>query len=239
MDWRDQGTLLSVRRHGESACIIEVFTQLHGRHAGVVRGGASRRMAPILQPGAQLDVEWRARLEEHLGAFRVEPLLARAARIMDDRAALAGLNAICGLLKIALPEREAHPRLYAATLELLDQLGAESDWPLHYLNWELLLLEDLGLGLDLSSCAVTGVVDGLRYVSPKTGRAVSEQGAGDWASKLLSYPDPMNVPHALQTTGFFLEAWLTQATGRRDLPEARARLIAVLTKAQTTMGKVK
>jgi DNA repair protein RecO (recombination protein O) len=239
MDWRDQGTLLSVRRHGESACIIEIFTELHGRHAGVVRGGASRRMAPILQPGAQLDVEWRARLEEHLGAFRVEPLLARAARIMDDRAALAGLNAICGLLKIALPEREAHPRLYAATLDLLDQLGAEPDWPVAYLNWELLLLEDLGLGLDLSCCAVTGAVDGLRYVSPKTGRAVSAQGAGEWASKLLSYPDPLNVPQALQTTGFFLETWLTQATGRRDLPEARARLIAVLTKAQTTMGKVK
>ena len=72
MEWRDQGVLLAVRRHGESAAIIEVFTAAHGRHAGVVRGGGSRKAAPILQPGAQLDLTWRARLDEHLGAFAVE-----------------------------------------------------------------------------------------------------------------------------------------------------------------------
>jgi len=233
MEWRDQGTLLSVRRHGESAAIIDVFTEDYGRHAGVVRGGGSRKMSPILQPGAQLDLEWRARLEEHIGSFRVEPVVARAARIMDDRAALAALNAICGLLKFALPERQAHPRLYRATQTLLDELGSDLDWTATYLAWELLLLEDMGFGLDLTSCAATGATEGLEFVSPKTGRAVSRDGAGDWASRLLAFPDPnsvMGIAQGLQTTGYFLETWLAPALGDRDLPEARARLLAALTK---------
>ena len=230
MEWRGQGVLLSVQRHGESAAIIEVFTEQFGRHAGVVRGGASRKLAPILQPGAQLDVEWRARLQEHLGAFRVEPIKSRAALLMDDRSALAGLNAICGLLKFALPEREAHPRLYAATLNILDLLNVDDDWPKAYLAWELLLLEDLGYGLDLRTCAVTNAPDGLEFVSPKTGRAVSREGAGEWAGKLLAYPDPNDLSPALHTTGFFLDHWLARAIGDRTLPEARSRLLARLAK---------
>ncbi|MFT4715730.1 MAG: DNA repair protein RecO (recombination protein O) [Paracoccaceae bacterium] len=225
MDWRDQGVLLSVRRHGESAAIIEVFTENKGRHAGVVRGGAGRKLAPVLQPGAQLDVEWRARLEDHLGAYKVEPIKSRAALVMDDRTALAALNAVCGLLKFALPEREAHARLYAASLNFLDLLGDGQEWHAAYLAWELLLLEDLGYGLDLSSCAVTGVREGLEYVSPKTGRAVCGAGAGDWVEQLLAYPDPNDLLSALHTTGFFLEHWLACALGDRPLPDARARLI--------------
>ena len=110
MDWRDEGVLLAVRKHGESAAIIEVFTPSRGRHAGVVRGGAGRRMAPVLQPGAQLDVSWRARLEDHLGAFAVEPLQGRAAEALGDPLALAGLTAVCSLLAFCLPEREPHPK---------------------------------------------------------------------------------------------------------------------------------
>ena len=110
MDWRDEGILLAVRRHGESAAIIEVLTAEHGRHAGVVRGGASRKIAPVLQPGAQLDLAWRARLEEHLGAFTVEPVRSRAG-LLSDRSALAALNAVTALLTFALPEREVHARL--------------------------------------------------------------------------------------------------------------------------------
>ena len=123
MDWRDQGILLASRRHGESAAIIEVLTPERGRHAGVVRGGASRKLAPILQPGAQLDLEWRARLEDHIGTFRVEPLRSRAGTAMGDRLSLAGLNAVTSLLLFALPEREACLPLYRRTETLLDLLA--------------------------------------------------------------------------------------------------------------------
>ncbi len=188
MDWRDEGALLSVRRHGETSAIIEVFTSAHGRHAGVVRGGTSRKIAPILQPGAQLDVTWRARLDEHLGAFTVEPIRSRAAAVMGERLTLAGLNAICALLAFTLPEREAHPQLYQRSIALLDMVGHNPAWPMAYLRWELSLLEEMGFGLDLSACAVTGAPDDLAYVSPRTGRAVGAEAAGEWADRLLPLP---------------------------------------------------
>ena len=111
MDWQDEGCIIAVRAHGESAAIIEVFTAAHGRHAGVVRGGASRRMAAVLQPGSQVTVQWHARLSEHIGVFSVEPLHLRSA-LMADRLALAGLTAICAMVHVCLPEREAYPGLW-------------------------------------------------------------------------------------------------------------------------------
>lgn len=237
MEWRDQGALLSVRQHGETAAIIEVFTAEHGRHAGVVRGGTSRRIAPVLQPGAQLEVTWRARLDEHLGTFTVEPLQSRAAAVMSDRLALAGLNAACALLAFCLPEREAHPVLFRRTMSLLDMLGQTDAWPLAYLRWELSLLEDMGFGLDLSRCAVTGAETELLYVSPKTGRAVCAAAAGEWADKLLPLPkcllgegavDPAGIREGLVTTGFFLAKWLAPQLGDKPLPQARQRLIDAL-----------
>ena len=239
MDWRDQGILLSVRKHGETSAIIDVFTPERGRHAGVVRGGTSRKLAPVLQPGARLDLVWRARLEEHLGAFTVELSKSRSAALFGDRDALAALNAITALLLFALPEREPHPRLHAATEAMLDLLGQSEAWPVAYLQWELALLEALGYGLDLSRCAVTGAPDDLVYVSPRTGRAVSGSGAGDWADRLLPLPpellgvvtpDLAEIGEGLGTTGHFLTHGLAHALGDRPLPEARARLVDRLTR---------
>ncbi|KUJ77463.1 DNA repair protein RecO [Ruegeria profundi] len=239
MDWRDHGILLTTRRHGETAAIVEVFTESHGRHAGVVRGGTSRKIAPILQPGAQLDVLWRARLEEHIGTFQVEPLRSRAAAAFSGRLALAGLNAVVALLTFCLPEREPHPAIYTQTERLMDLLGQDEIWPLAYLRWELALLEELGFGLDLSSCAVTGSTSGLAYVSPKTGRAVSAKGAGEWADRLLPLPPCLRgegrAPDAeivlgLQTTGYFLAHHLAPSLGNYPLPEARARFVDQFTR---------
>ena len=239
MEWRGAGILLTVRRHGESSAIIDVFTPDHGRHAGVVRGGTSRKLAPSLQPGAQLDLAWRARLEDHIGTFAVEPLRSRAALVMGNRLALAGLNAVTGLLAFCLPERAAYPAQYLRTEQLLDLLGQDDVWPLAYLRWEVALLEEMGFGLDLTSCAATGATEGLVYVSPKSGRAVSAKGAGDWADRLLPLPPVLRgegaapdaeVAQALRTTGYFLEDRLAPAMGARPLPEARARFVAAFTR---------
>ena len=148
IEWQDEAALLAARPFGETSVIIEVFSEVHGRHAGVVRGGTSRKVAPLLQPGAQLSVTWKARLDSHLGSFTVEPIRSRAAAAMGDRLALAGLNAVCGLLVMVLPEREAHLPLYARTIALLDLLGQSDVWPLAYLRWEQALLEEMGFGLD-------------------------------------------------------------------------------------------
>jgi DNA repair protein RecO (recombination protein O) len=237
MEWRDEGALLSMRPHGESAAIIEVFTKGHGRHAGVVRGGASRRMAPVLQPGTQLSVTWRARLDDHIGTYTVEPLQSRAG-VLSDRLALAGLTAICALLRAALPERAPHPALWGETMALLDALEA-GGWTSAYLRWELRLLEELGFGLDLSACAVTGATEGLVYVSPRTGRAVSADGAGVWADRLLPLPrglagqaelSPEALRQGLALTTHFLAREVAHDPQARPLPEARARLIDLLTR---------
>ena len=226
--------MLSSRRHGETSAIIEVFTPLHGRHAGVVRGGTSRKIAPILQPGAQLDVTWRARLEDHIGGFTVEPVRSRAVAAMADRMALKGLNAVTALLSFCLPEREAHTPLYARTEALLDLLGQGELWPLAYLRWEVALLEEMGYGLDLSACAVRGTNEDLAFVSPKTGRAVSRQGAGEWIDRLLPLPPVLRgtgdapdaeIAEAFRTTGYFLSEHLARDLGNKPLPEARARYV--------------
>lgn len=239
MEWRDEGALLSARQHGESAMIIEAFTAQHGRHSGVVRGGASRKVAPILQPGAQLNLTWRARLDEHIGTFTVEPIKSRIAVAMADRKVLAALGAVTALLSFSLPEREPHPSLYMRTITLLDAFVEQELWPVLYLKWELALLEELGFGLDLNSCAVTGDTDNLAYVSPKSGRAVSTQGAGEWADRLLPLPAVLmegadanteEIAQGLRTTGFFLERWLAPELGNRPIPEARARFVRTLTR---------
>lgn len=239
MDWQDQGLVISVRPHGETSAIVEVFTALHGRHLGVVRGGAGRRASATLQPGAQVSLDWRARLEDHLGTFRVEPVRSRAG-LMADRAALSALNAVCALLHLALPEREPHAPLYAATLGFLARLEAAGPgWAGAYCRWEIALLEELGYGLDLTACAVTGGTGDLAYVSPRTGRAVSRAGAGDYAARLLplpaflgageaTSPDAEALADAFRLTGHFLNRGLEPILQGRPLPEARARLAQVL-----------
>ncbi|SEW46380.1 DNA replication and repair protein RecO [Cognatiyoonia koreensis] len=237
IEWRDEGAVLAARPLGETSVILDVFTPTMGRHTGVVRGGTSRKHAPVLQPGAQVSVAWKARLNEHLGTFTIEPVRSRAAQAMGDRLALAGLNAVCALLSAVLPEREAHGALYTQTISLLDLLGQSEVWPLAYLRWEQNLLEEMGFGMDLSACAVRGVNEDLAFVSPKSGRAVSREAAGDWADRLLLLPPVLagkgdatasEIVKALATTGFFVEKRLMRAMGDRPVPAARQRLLDVI-----------
>ena len=236
MDWQDDGVLLSARLYGETAAILEVFTAAHGRHLGVLPGGASRTKAAIRQPGTQLRVTWRARLDEHMGTWGAEPVAQRAG-VLAQGAALNALSAAAALLHLGLPERQAHERLYRVTLELFDALDQGRDWAGDYLAWEVLLLEEMGFGLDLSACAVTGSTADLVFVSPRTGRAVSRAGAGVWASRLLPLPPglvgkapatPQAVGKALGLTGVFLLRALAPSLGEKPLPEARARLLQSL-----------
>ncbi|MDG2406943.1 MAG: DNA repair protein RecO [Paracoccaceae bacterium] len=239
MEWCDEGILLNARPHGENAVIVEVFTPEHGRHIGVVRGGTGRKIVPILQPGAQLDVAWRARLEEHIGTFAVELIRSRAAQSMSDRVALAGLNSVTALLSFGLPEREPHLTLYDQSARLLDLLDQPELWPLAYLRWEMHLLEVLGFGLDLSCCAATGRRENLIYVSPRSGRSVSEAGAGVWANRLLALPRCMlgqgaasdsEVAQALGTTGHFLHHHLAEEILHKPVPRARERFLDQLSR---------
>jgi DNA repair protein RecO (recombination protein O) len=236
MLWTDEGVVLAVRRHGESAAIASVFTREHGRHAGLVRGGFSRKARPVYQQGNILHLTWRARLAEHLGALSGELKVPLAARLMADPERLGGLASACALLETTLPERDPHPRLYDAFSGFLEQLTADRDWLEGYVHFELALLAELGFGLDLSRCAVSGTSQDLVYVSPRSGRAVSRGAAGIYADRLLALPpfllgrgpsDPAQLAAGLRLTGTFLRRHLFDASDRA-LPEARDRLLARL-----------
>jgi DNA repair protein RecO (recombination protein O) len=241
MDWRAEALVLASRPHGEAAAILDLFTREHGRQTGLLRGGSGRRMAPHVQPGNQVLASGRSRLDSHLGTLVIDPLFPRAAGAMGDRLALAGLSAVCALLVRALPDRLALPPVYDATQTLLDALGLDG-WPLLYLHWEMNLLAALGFGLDLSTCAVTGATEGLVWVSPKSGRAVSAPGAKGWEDRLLPLPACLTGPSAecspealgqgLRLTGFFLEKGLCADPGTRSLPEARARFVTLVQAAR-------
>ena len=167
MEWQDSAIVLSSRRHGENGVILELLTQDHGRHLGLVRGGTSRRQQPTLQPGNTLDVHWRGRLSEHLGSYTAELARARAGALMDNRDALAGFNAFAAVTAAALPEREAHAPVFVAGEILLDAMAASDTlhWLPLFARWEAGLLEALGFGLDLSECAATGATDDLVQVA--------------------------------------------------------------------------
>lgn len=234
MEWRGAGTVISRRAHGEHAAVVEVLSPDLGRVAGLVPGGAGRSRAAMLQPGNRLTVQWRARLEDQLGTFTVEPERARPG-LLTSAAALDGMNATAALLRFALPERDPHPRLSAASELLWDAMDAGADWAGDYVRWELLLLDEMGFGLDLSVCAVTGQTRGLAYVSPTSGRAVTAEGAGEYAPRLLRLPamlggTPSNddLSNALTLTGHFLTEWLARGHVGRPLPAARDRLVARL-----------
>lgn len=237
LSWSGEGLLLATKRLGEGDAIIEVLTATHGRHAGVVKGGAGRRLAPLLQPGAQIEIEWRARLETHIGTARVELKHGRAGAIMADRGRLAALGSLTALLCAFLPEREAYPSLYATTVLLCDALEGDENWPVSYARWELSLLTELGFGLDLAQCAATGARDNLIWVSPRSGRAVGADTGAPYADRLLPLPafligdgevDVQALRDALRLTGWFLEHRAAPAFGIERLPPARQRLETVI-----------
>ncbi|HOV04534.1 MAG TPA: DNA repair protein RecO [Hyphomicrobiales bacterium] len=200
MQWTDEGIILGARRHGEGSVILEVMTAAHGRHMGLVRGGRSRRMQAALQPGNAVDIVWRARLDEHLGNFTVEPTDLRAARLMESPVATYGVLLLGAHLRL-LPERDPHPALYGALRIVLDELHE----PLHagalMVRFEMALLDELGFGLDLSECAATGLTEDLVWVSPRSGRAVSRAAGAPYADKLLALPAFLAGPGAPKGAG--------------------------------------
>ena len=187
MEWKDQGLILGVRRHGETSAIVEAMTEQHGRCLGLVRGGRSSRLRPLLQPGNSVSLVWRARLEDHLGTFTVEAETLRAAGLMEMPLGIYGIQTLASHMRL-LPERDPHAGLYRAALVLLEHLQDAQTAARLMIRFELALLEELGFGLDLSCCAGTGTTSDLAYVSPRSGRAVSRQAGAPYADRLLLLP---------------------------------------------------
>ncbi len=231
MDWEAPAIVLDARPYGEADAVAAVMTEAHGVHRGRARGGGSRSQASLWQPGNLAQIRWTARLSDQLGSFSGELIHPGAALAMDDPLALAMLSAACAVAEGALPEREPHPAVFSGLLQLIARLSAGTVMMAELVRWELALLAELGYGLDLSRCAVTGETAGLVFVSPKTGRAVTEAAAGVWQARLLRLPGfltggntagPADWQAGLRLTGHFLAR---DAFGQQHRPLPRARLM--------------
>lgn len=239
MEWQDSGLIIGAKKHGESSVILEVMTLAHGRHLGLVKGGRSKRMQPLLQPGNSVEVTWRARLEEHLGFYAVEATVLRAGDLMSTPASLQGLNLVTALLRV-LAEREPHPGLYAQAMDLIGHLPSAAMVPEQLVRFELAVLADCGFGIDLSECAATGQRGDLAYVSPKSSRAVSRTAGEPYKDRLLRLPPFLgrgganHISHedlrdGFALAGYFLSRNLFAPRGQA-LPEAHDAYVALLQK---------
>ncbi len=240
MEWVDQGVILGTKKHGETSAIVELMTRDHGRHQGIVRGGRSQRLQPLLQTGNHVEVTWRARLDEHLGQFQLEPITFSAARLIESQMALNGLQLLASHLRL-LPDRDPHPSLFEALVAIIENF---EDAPLAaelMVRFELRLLEELGFGLDLTECAATGQRTDLIYVSPKSGRAVSREAGKPWADKLFALPPFLETTpgggatlsetrDAWKLVGFFLDRNVYQPRGLTP-PDTRAAFLVHALKA--------
>ncbi|MBI1868540.1 MAG: DNA repair protein RecO [Methylocystis sp.] len=237
MQWQDEGLVIGGRRHGETGVILELMTKAHGRHLGLVRGGGGRALRSVLQPGNNVEATWRARLEDHLGAYTVEPRRSRAARLIDHAYALHGVSYLCALLRL-LPERDPHGELFAMAEAIAEQLDSLEFAPALMARFELALLAALGFGLDLGACALTGARQELCYVSPKSGRAVSRAAGAPWRDKLLRFPAflqgeplvqpaPTELSDAFRLTGHFLARDVFFPRGV-PVPQARALYVGAV-----------
>ena len=239
MQWTDDAIVLGIKRHGEANAIAELFTREHGRHLGLVRGGFGSRLKPVLQPGNSVRAVWRARLDEHLGTYTVEPVKTRTASMFATGHALFGVTHLASLARL-LPERDPHAVVYDDLEAILDRIDDTQGIAPQVARFEMQMLSELGFGLDLASCAATGVTDELIYVSPKSGRAVSREGGAAWADKLFRLPAflhnsevapaPDDVTDAFALSGYFLSRLVLEPRGLA-LSDARAHFIAVVSRS--------
>jgi len=241
MQWKDKAIIISCRKYGETSLIINVLTSEHGLHAGLVRG--IKRNSAACQPGNMIEAVWKARLEDHLGSFTLEATKFVFASIINDGLKLSALESACALVKDSLPEREPHPEIYSAFRGFIEEIGKEGTWLQSYIKLELELLFRLGFGLDLEQCAASGTKDFLFYVSPRTGRAVSQQEGTPYHKKLLKLPsflrpredssyketvdDIREIVDGTLLTRYFLEKHIF-VNGEDKLPGARLRFVQKL-----------
>ena len=249
-EWRDKGIVLSVKKYGEKGIIANVLTLEHGRHLGWITNYNKKNIASHVQPGNLVDIFWKSRLIEQMGNFKIELISSVVGKILDDKVKLQAIFSICTLLEQVLPERQKYSEVFNATqafinLLLIDDKNSQNMWVEGYVKWEIGLLSSIGFSLNLNECAVTGKKNNLYFVSPKTGKAVSKEGSGKFAPKLLLLPRFLggedligsnfnqDIIAGLKITSYFFKNKLLISINDQSntyLPNARNRLIEMIEK---------
>ncbi len=251
-EWYDKGIVLSIRKYGEKGLIINVLTKEHGRHLGWLSNRGNKNIISYVQPGNIVSLTWKSRLIEQIGSYKVELISSVSGKILDEKLKLQALSSLCSLLEKILPERQKYEEVYNATIAFIDLLLLDNEfksnnWIEGYVKWEIGILSSIGFSLNLSECAVTGAKKNLYFVSPKTGKAVSKEGAGKFAPKLLNLPHFLGgvksigldfndeMVAGLKITSYFFENKLLISINNEKknyLPNARDRFIGMIEKLQ-------
>ena len=239
VQWNDEGIVLDALKYGDNDAIVTVFTRERGLCRGVLKGGTRSKQRAMIEPGNKVQVEWNARLSEHLGTWHMELREEIASRVLSHRLKLTALGSLCAMLKLSLADQDAHPRLYAQLCHFLEAMQRDENWLAHYVQFELALLEESGFGLDLEQCAATGTRENLRYISPKSGRAVSANAGKPYHDRLLPFANILrgevregmlqDISDGLRVTGFFLQHWLLESL-QSGLPAIRQQFAEILVK---------
>ena len=234
MRWESNGLILNFSKYNEKSYILEIFTEEHGKHKGIIRGLHSKNKRSIIEPGNEVFATWSGRLETHLGNYNVEPIKLWSSHILQFKDKLSAISSICSLISLTMAERQPNPLIYFSSKKLIEIVTSKrDDWIREYVFWEMQLLSEIGYGLDLERCAVTSKSSDLVYVSPSSGRAVSNEGAGDFRNKLLPLPkfmtdfranyDNNDIYNALNLTEFFYKKRFF-LPNNLNFPQSRNRL---------------
>ena len=234
MRWESNGLILNFSKYNEKSYILEIFTEEHGKHKGIIRGLHSKNKRSIIEPGNEVFATWSGRLETHLGNYNVEPIKLWSSHILQFKDKLSAISSICSLISLTMAERQPNPIIYFSSKKLIEIVASRrEDWIREYVFWEMQLLSEIGYGLDLERCAVTSKSSDLVYVSPSSGRAVTNEGAGDFRNKLLPLPkfmtdfkanyDNDDIYNALNLTEFFFKKRFF-LPNNLNFPQSRNRL---------------
>ena len=234
MRWESNGLILNFSKYNEKSYILEIFTEEHGKHKGIIRGLHSKNKRSIIEPGNEVFATWSGRLETHLGNYNVEPIKLWSSHILQFKDKLSAISSICSLISLTMAERQPNPIIYFSSKKLIEIVASKrEDWIREYVFWEMQLLSEIGYGLDLERCAVTSKSSNLVFVSPSSGRAVTNEGAGDFKNKLLPLPkfmtdfkanyDNDDIYNALNLTEFFFKKRFF-LPNNLNFPQSRNRL---------------
>jgi DNA repair protein RecO (recombination protein O) len=228
MQWRDESVVLSASSFSENSRIVTVFNRSIGKSSGLLRGTKSS-----IQAGDISDVTWRGKTIEHLGSFKIENIFSPFGHVFKDAYSLFAIECACAICINGLPIRALHEKLFDSLKELMIAIS-KGNWYADYVFFEMLFLSEIGYGLNFSKCAVTGKKNGLYYVSPRTGCAVTKEAGIEYGDRLFQLPEFMisksriiaksDMIDALKITGHFLKMYFQEITGK-DLPLSRNYLL--------------
>jgi DNA repair protein RecO (recombination protein O) len=233
LSWSDEAIVLGKRPFGEGKAILDLFTFDHGRYMGILDGATSSKKRGFTEPGTIVHATWSSRLPDQLGRWRLELKSTILADILEYPLRLLSLTVAADLTRLVMAEREAHPNFFIGWKDFLKDLPS-TRWVEAYVYFELMLLKEVGFGLSLETCAIEGTRENLIYVSPKTGRAVSEKIGRPYHDKLLTLPGFLNqrsqataqeLVDALTLTGYFLVEHALDRGRCKDVLDSRDRLI--------------